>query len=1331
MAKKSTGLSGLVKDVLISSLTGKPMKKKKKTTKPKKSTSKIMSNSAIPPSARAGAPSSEFKPYLGGNIFSKNTAEYRAKLNSIVSKISLGNKWGAIGKGVSDDLNKQNMKIVDVSDQSDEIQQNLETIKNQFAIIANFMVKTDYRFRDFENNVRQSIVAVSTETAKNQISLVNHLHVKLNSFDATLDKFSSKLETHDRQLDEIYAEIKQKKKDQDGKSFLERKREDFFQRYKGIDNNQNQQRDSSSFLEKGQKILGIFGSYAELGETAASITAGYAATKMAGKMAGRGLAKGAGALTKGMAKGGFVVGSKVGGKIAGRTGMKIGGKLMAKAVPGLGWVLLGYDTLQAGKKYYETGSAKEAGKAFIGLGSDEEITSATDLGEKKDVKNIDITSIEDINITSKKNIKIESKQELTLKASKIILDAASIEFRTKNIGQGTYTGSSGDSSATGSNSTTLNNGGRTPGGMGSAAPANKNALSNWFNNLSKGSSVAPGSPYVGRGGSATPNFSGGGGRTGGAGSGGYVGSSGGPSQSVRSSSPTETLKPIAPKPESALTAIGPGSNIKSVDIDKKGKVNLPQYKGLLLSEIKKQGLDKLSPADAKRYGIDGSAESWSNFMMGLTEVESGFKPSDVGDIGQFGGHGSRGMFQLSPDDATNYKLQKKPFSYDQLRDPVQNTKAAVSIAKNLISKHGSISRGMGRYWGPIQRGNSIPYGKYADVKAIGGNDNMLLPGMKNMYNIADKNATLLKRSRQARIDANWMKNPPKMEDFANIGDFNKAQDLYNAKKSGANVSSGITSASKDQRASIVGNAKARGIQNVDPRLVEITQEASKYLPEGYRAEIYSGYRPGDPRQHGRGNALDMRIIGPDGKVLANYQNKTAFREYEKFAQAVKKIQTDKYPKMGLRWGGYFSGSKGKYGALDLMHFDTAEHIGMAGGSFEKGLTPQQARAWGIKDSMGMGNISQFSLPTPGDVRTGNVSDNPEVRASAKLGIAAYSRSLGGKSIGESLAFTAEDGLPKGWKEASTVGINPMNPGSENYIKQIKDAGKGLHMYFGGPGDPDYKDPNTGYDFKKYTKDMSKYGGWDKFMQAQLLKNKPKSFEIDTLDAQKDKGMSVLNQQIQFLKDNKLDSKIMLKNVSPETLNTIMSDKNLRPYIGGAIHEATSPAMQAKAAALAEAAKAHNINVIKTGDTHKYQTDAPTPVALNQGPKKPVLAGLQKGEALKQRVESAKTKVAEVKARPKQNIAQNGAISGGQKVKQEKVSTEKSVAEKKPQQSTKTAEAKDSGGDKDYNKNSGSSEPTRSASGGNAEANSTNDNGSDSIPPGPSDDGYGDYKLCLI
>lgn len=1324
MAKKPTGLSGLVKDVLISSITGKPMKnKKKKTTKPKKSTSKIMSNSAIPPSARAGAPSSAYKPYLGGNIFSKNTAEYRAKLNTIVSKISLGNKWGAIGKGVSDDLNKENMKIVDVSDQSDEVQQNLETIKNQFAIIANFMVKTDYRFRDFENNVRQSIVAVSTETAKNQISLVNHLHVKLNSFDATLDKFSSKLETHDRQLDEIYAEIKQKKKDQDGKSFLERKREDFFQRYKGIDNNQNQQRDSSSFLEKGQKILGIFGSYAELGETAASITAGYAATKMAGKMAGRGLAKGAGALTKGMAKGGFVVGSKVGGKIAGRTGMKIGGKLMAKAVPGLGWVLLGYDTLQAGKKYYETGSAKEAGKAFIGLGSDEEVTSATDLGEKKDVKNIDITSIEDVNITSKKNIKIESKQELTLKASKIILDAASIEFRTKNIGQGTYTGSSSsDSSATGSNSTPLNNGGRTPGGMGSAAPANKGSLSNWFNNFSKGSSVTTGSPYVGRGGAAMPNFSGGGGRTGSVpsggysgGGGGYAGSSGGPSQTVKPSGPTENIAPKAPKPESALTAIGPGSSVKSIDIDKKGKVNLPQYKGLLLSEIKKQGLDKLSPADAKRFGIDGSPESWSNFMMGLTSVESGFKPSNVGDIGRFGGHGSRGMFQLSPDDATNYKLQKKPFSYSQLEDPVQNTKAAVSIAKSLIAKHGSISGGMGRYWGPIQRGNSIPYGKYADVKAVGSNENMLVPGMKNIYNIADKNASLLQKSKQARINANWSKNQPQIQNYANIGDYNKAVDSNTAKKNNGEVPE----------------------MNIEDR--------SKEAGFGYRFGRFQGDPKGLIVHHtsGRGNASG--VIG-------------TFRERNFPAQYI--MQRDGTVVRALPEGArgqHMKNGKGVGAGLGNRNMEGIEVIARGNDDWTEAQKASMRKfsIWhsqkygydATKMTFGHGEVNPHKERNEGMVAVNDIRQNfntwkekglPSVSNSnfkdAPVPMAQRGLTFGMNSnkSAESLAFTAEDGLPKGWKEASTVGINPMNPGSENYIKQIRDAGKGLHMYFGGPGDPDYKDPNTGYDFKKYTKEMGKYGGWDKFMQNQLLKNKPKSFEIDTLDAQKDKGMSVLNQQIQFLKDNKLDSKIMLKNVSPETLNTIMSDKNLRPYIGGAIHEATSPAMQAKAAALAEAAKAHNINVIKTGDTHKYQTDAPTPIALNQGPRKPVLAGLQKGEALKQRVETAKAKVAEVKERPKQNVAQNGAISGGQKVKQEKVSTEKSVAEKKPQQSTKTAEAKDSGSDKDYSKgSSGSSAPTRSASGESSEANSTSDNGSDSMPPGPSDDGYGDYKNCLI
>ena len=154
---------------------------------------------------------------------------------------------------------------------------------------------------------------------------------------------------------------------------------------------------------------------------------------------------------------------------------------------------------------------------------------------------------------------------------------------------------------------------------------------------------------------------------------------------------------------------------------------------------------------------------------------------------------------------------------------------------------------------------------------------------------------------------------------------------------------------------------ARFSDKVDPKLKEVINDASKYLPEGYKIEFTSGYRPGDPRFHGKGMALDIQIIDDKGNRLGNYQNAATFRAYEQFAQIAKKIQSEKYPDMSFRWGGYFGGPAGKYGATDLMHFDIGG-IGMAGGSFEKGLTEEQHKLIPGAQSQGMGDISKFSLP---------------------------------------------------------------------------------------------------------------------------------------------------------------------------------------------------------------------------------------------------------------------------------------------------------------------------------------------------------------------------------
>jgi hypothetical protein len=151
----------------------------------------------------------------------------------------------------------------------------------------------------------------------------------------------------------------------------------------------------------------------------------------------------------------------------------------------------------------------------------------------------------------------------------------------------------------------------------------------------------------------------------------------------------------------------------------------------------------------------------------------------------------------------------------------------------------------------------------------------------------------------------------------------------------------------------VGNFVARGADRVDPRLLAIIEAAAANA--GLNVEAYSGFRPGDPRFHGKGQAMDVRIIGPDGKPLANYQDMTHFPTYEKLAHAARQIQMAKYPDLAdaFRWGGYFSGGKGKYGALDLMHFDIGggKGLGMAGGSWEKGLSEEQRRLWqGVKSS---------------------------------------------------------------------------------------------------------------------------------------------------------------------------------------------------------------------------------------------------------------------------------------------------------------------------------------------------------------------------------------------
>lgn len=142
--------------------------------------------------------------------------------------------------------------------------------------------------------------------------------------------------------------------------------------------------------------------------------------------------------------------------------------------------------------------------------------------------------------------------------------------------------------------------------------------------------------------------------------------------------------------------------------------------------------------------------------------------------------------------------------------------------------------------------------------------------------------------------------------------------------------------------------------NVDPNLLSWMQAAAANMP--YNVVVYSGRREGDPRFHGKGMAVDVNLIDPaTGKTIPNYQNAAGFSAYQSFANAVRGAQMATNPEMAqkLRWGGYFSGPKGKYGSMDLMHFDVGgDTVPMGGGSWEGGLTPEQAALWGLSPGGG-------------------------------------------------------------------------------------------------------------------------------------------------------------------------------------------------------------------------------------------------------------------------------------------------------------------------------------------------------------------------------------------
>jgi hypothetical protein len=117
---------------------------------------------------------------------------------------------------------------------------------------------------------------------------------------------------------------------------------------------------------------------------------------------------------------------------------------------------------------------------------------------------------------------------------------------------------------------------------------------------------------------------------------------------------------------------------------------------------------------------------------------------------------------------------------------------------------------------------------------------------------------------------------------------------------------------------------------LDDRLVHVLQQASCFMPEGWRLEVTSGFRSGSRfagtggiSQHASGLAIDVQLINPQGRYIPNKssdQSGQIWEAYRQLADIVFHVQRVLYPELDgrLAWGGKFTLASGEW---DVMHFD--------------------------------------------------------------------------------------------------------------------------------------------------------------------------------------------------------------------------------------------------------------------------------------------------------------------------------------------------------------------------------------------------------------------------
>jgi hypothetical protein len=143
--------------------------------------------------------------------------------------------------------------------------------------------------------------------------------------------------------------------------------------------------------------------------------------------------------------------------------------------------------------------------------------------------------------------------------------------------------------------------------------------------------------------------------------------------------------------------------------------------------------------------------------------------------------------------------------------------------------------------------------------------------------------------------------------------------------------------------------------NNEPYLADILAHGAQSLPPGYSVQANEGYNPSGHvanSAHHVGDAIDVRIVGPNGEIPNEGTDTTGM--YGRLFAGAQSYQRQAYPQADkyFRWGGTFGTRGGAIGSpgnvADLMHYDIRGFPGSLGGPAEggSGWTPPSAPAGG-------------------------------------------------------------------------------------------------------------------------------------------------------------------------------------------------------------------------------------------------------------------------------------------------------------------------------------------------------------------------------------------------